>query len=180
VGYQGSSLLWTLREPNHRCRRNTATRSFEGGCSVEASKIGQQEGRNLSTRQRPATSLRTREKLLEFSWNVLPHPPDLASSDYYLFRSLQNSLDGKNFPNPDAIKIHLKRFFAEKPKIFWEMEILDLPIMAMMIKQKGYIHHSIKIHTCRCIWVLIWGKKRHGFSDWSNIDRVIVKYLKKF
>lgn len=90
---------------------------------------------------RPHTSLRTREKLLEFSWDVLPHPPyspDLAPSDYYLFRSLQNSLDGKNFPNPDAMKIHLERFFAEKPKTFWEKGILDLPNRwAKVITQKG-------------------------------------------
>jgi len=62
--------------------------------------------------------LRTREKLLEFSWNVLPHSPDFAPSDYHLFLSLQNSFDGKNFPNPDAIKIHIERFFAEKSKKF--------------------------------------------------------------
>jgi len=85
---------------------------------------------------RPHTFLCTREKLLEFSWNVLPYlpySPDLAPLDY-LFRSFQNSLDGKNFPNPDAIKIYLKRLFAEKSKTFWEKKILDLPVG---IKQKG-------------------------------------------
>ncbi|GFX23487.1 histone-lysine N-methyltransferase SETMAR [Trichonephila clavipes] len=43
---------------------------------------------------RPHTSLVTRQKLLELGWDVLPHPPyspDLAPSDYCLFRSLQNS-----------------------------------------------------------------------------------------
>jgi len=65
---------------------------------------------------RSHTPLRTREKLLEISWGVLLHPsysPDLAPSNYHLFRSLQNSLDEKNFPNLDAIKIHLERFFVE-------------------------------------------------------------------
>jgi len=49
---------------------------------------------------RPHISLTTRQKLLQFGWDVLPHPPfssDIASSDFYLFRSLQNSLIGKNF-----------------------------------------------------------------------------------
>ncbi|KOX70155.1 Histone-lysine N-methyltransferase SETMAR, partial [Melipona quadrifasciata] len=35
------------------------------------------------------------QKLLQFDWDVLPHPPyspDLAPSDYYLFLSLKNSL----------------------------------------------------------------------------------------
>ncbi|GFT24873.1 histone-lysine N-methyltransferase SETMAR [Trichonephila clavipes] len=42
---------------------------------------------------RPHTSLVTRQKLLQLEWDTMPHPPyspDLAPSDYYLFRSLQN------------------------------------------------------------------------------------------
>ncbi|GFV66223.1 histone-lysine N-methyltransferase SETMAR [Trichonephila clavipes] len=40
----------------------------------------------------PHTSLVTRQKLLQLEWDTMPHPPyspDLAPSDYYLFRSLQ-------------------------------------------------------------------------------------------
>ena len=50
---------------------------------------------------RPHTSLMTRQKLTKLAWEVLMHPPyspDLATSDYNLFRSLQNFLDGKNWP----------------------------------------------------------------------------------
>jgi len=46
---------------------------------------------------RPHTSLATRQKLRELGWKIWMHPPcnpDLAPSDYYLFRSLQNSLNG--------------------------------------------------------------------------------------
>ncbi|KAG5311589.1 SETMR methyltransferase, partial [Acromyrmex insinuator] len=39
----------------------------------------------------------TQQKLVQLGWDVLPHPPDLAPSDYHLFRSLQNSLNGKSF-----------------------------------------------------------------------------------
>ncbi|GFY08020.1 putative DD34D transposase [Trichonephila clavipes] len=49
---------------------------------------------------RPHTSLVTRQKLLQLELDTMPHPPyspDLAPSGYYLFRSLQNSLDGKTF-----------------------------------------------------------------------------------
>lgn len=66
---------------------------------------------------RPLIFLHTCEKLSEFSWDVLLHSlysPNLAPSDFHLFRSLQNSFDKKNFPNSDAIKIHFERFFAEK------------------------------------------------------------------
>ena len=90
---------------------------------------------------RPHTSLRTRQKLLELSWDVLPHPPyspDLAPSDYHLFRSLQNFLNGKRFENLEGIKMDLDRYFAGKPKTFWEKGIFDLPNRwAKVIEQKG-------------------------------------------
>ena len=78
---------------------------------------------------RPHTSLITRQKLLELGWDVLPHPPyspDLAPSDYFLFRSSQNSLNGKNFNNDDDIKSYLIQFFANKNHKFYEREIMML------------------------------------------------------
>lgn len=44
---------------------------------------------------RPHSSITTQQKLRELGWDVLMHPPyspDLAPSDFHLFRSLQNSL----------------------------------------------------------------------------------------
>lgn len=78
---------------------------------------------------RPHVSLTTRKKLLELGWDVLPHPPyspDIAPSDYHLFRSLQNSLNGKNFDSLDGLKNYLDQFFAEKPGKFWEDGIFKL------------------------------------------------------
>ena len=79
---------------------------------------------------RPHTSLVTRQKLLELSWDVLPHlsySPDLASSHYFLFRFLQNSLNGKNFNNDDDIKSYLIQFFVNKNQKFYERGIMMLP-----------------------------------------------------
>ena len=49
---------------------------------------------------RPHVSLMTRQKLLQLGWEVLshlPYSPDIAPSDFHLFQSLQNSLNGRNF-----------------------------------------------------------------------------------
>ena len=59
------------------------------------------------------TSLATRQKLLRLGWEVMLPPPltlGLAPSDYYLFRSLHNSLNGKTFNDDEAAKSHLVQF----------------------------------------------------------------------
>lgn len=50
---------------------------------------------------------RTLEKINELGWEVLPHPPyspDIAPSDFHLFRSLQHFLCDKKFENLDDIQ----------------------------------------------------------------------------
>ncbi|GFT01945.1 histone-lysine N-methyltransferase SETMAR [Trichonephila clavipes] len=64
---------------------------------------------------KPHTSLVTHQKLLQFEWDTMPHPPyspDLAPSVYYLFQSLQNFLDGKTFTSNEEVKNHLDQFFC--------------------------------------------------------------------
>ena len=72
----------------------------------------------------------TRQKLLQLGWEVLIHPPyspDIAPSDFHLFRSLQNSLNGKSFSSLEDCKRHLDQFFTQKDKKFWEDGIMKLP-----------------------------------------------------
>ena len=56
-----------------------------------------------------------------------PYSPDLAPSDYYFFRSLQNSLNGKTSNDDEAVKSHLVRFFVDKEQKFYERGIMKLP-----------------------------------------------------
>ena len=75
-------------------------------------------------------SLMTRQKLLQLGWEVLIHPPyspDIAPSDFHLFRSLQNSFNGKYFNSLEDCKWHLEQFFDQKDKRFWEDGIMKLP-----------------------------------------------------
>ena len=79
---------------------------------------------------RPHVSLMTRQKLLQLGWEVLIHPPyspDIASLDFHLFWSLQNSLNGKNSNSLEDCKRHLEQFFAQKDKKLWEDGIMKLP-----------------------------------------------------
>ena len=67
--------------------------------------------------------------LKEFKWELLTHAPcspDLAPSDYHLFRSLSHSLDGKKIKSKDQVKIFLKNFFEKKEKEFYKRGIKNL------------------------------------------------------
>ena len=75
---------------------------------------------------RPHTSLVTRKKLLELGWEVMPHPPyspDLAPSDYHLFRSLQNHLNGKTFDSNEAVKNESIQFLPLRTKLSRKAEL---------------------------------------------------------
>ena len=61
----------------------------------------------------------TQQKIRNLGWKVLTHPPyspDLSPSDYYLFRSLQHFLSGKNFENPEAIKMKYRLISMPKTR----------------------------------------------------------------
>lgn len=79
---------------------------------------------------RPHTAKITRQKLKEFNWELMPHPahsPDLAPSDYHLFRSLQNFLNGKKFNDRSEVETALREFFDCKPPSFYRKAIESLP-----------------------------------------------------
>ena len=90
---------------------------------------------------RPHVSLMTRLKLLQLGWEVLinaSYSPDIAPSDFHLFQSLQNSLNGKNFNFLEDCRRHLEQFFAQKDKKFWEDGITKLPEKwQKVVEQKG-------------------------------------------
>lgn len=84
----------------------------------------------LHDNARPHTANRTLEKLIELEWTVLPHPPyspDLAPTDFKLFRSLQNGLRGKEFGTMEEISQFVTAFFASKPSGFFVRGFTDLP-----------------------------------------------------
>lgn len=78
---------------------------------------------------RPHIANIVKKKLESLNWELLPHPPyspDLAPSDYHLFRSLSNDLRGKKFEKETDLKKYLSEFFASQTKEFYKRGIYDL------------------------------------------------------
>lgn len=79
---------------------------------------------------RPHTSIMTRNKLKELGWEVLMHPaysPDLAPSDYHLFLSLQNFLNGVTMASREDCERYLVQFIDQKSQKFYSDGIMILP-----------------------------------------------------
>ena len=84
----------------------------------------------LHDNARPHIAKSTREKLLKLGWITVLHPPyapDLAPTDYHLFRSLSHHLREKKFDDENDVKMELINFFDQKSQDFYERGILSLP-----------------------------------------------------
>ena len=73
---------------------------------------------------RPYVAISVENYMENSGWEVPPHPPyspDLALSDYHLFRSMQNALTGIRFTSEQGIKNWLDSFLAAKlAQFFWD------------------------------------------------------------
>jgi histone-lysine N-methyltransferase SETMAR len=71
----------------------------------------------------------TQQKIKELKWKILDHPPyspDLAPSDYQLFRSLQNHLNNKKFKRFEEVNDAVLTYFESKPRSFYKAGIEKL------------------------------------------------------
>uniref|UniRef100_A0A914DZI5 Transposase n=1 Tax=Acrobeloides nanus TaxID=290746 RepID=A0A914DZI5_9BILA len=71
----------------------------------------------LDDNAKPYRSRQTRQKIADLGWETLDHPPyspDMAPSDFYLFRSLEHWLKGKKFRTIEEMRQSLTEFFDSK------------------------------------------------------------------
>lgn len=94
----------------------------------------------LHDNARPHIALSVRQKLIKFNWELLPHPPyspDLAPSDYHLFRSLSNNLREKIFDDQTDLVSYLDNFFLSQPKEFYRNGIHSLSARWQQVIESG-------------------------------------------
>ena len=84
----------------------------------------------LHDNARPHISKTVKQKLEQLKWDVLlqpPYSPDLAPSDYHLFRSMQHGLAEQKLSSVDDIKKWLDFWIASKDQEFFRHGIRMLP-----------------------------------------------------
>ena len=84
----------------------------------------------LHDNARPHVAKTTKNKLNQLGWETLPHAPyspDLAPTDYHIFRSLSNFLREKSFDDVDNLKSDIDFFFQSKSTDFYAKGIFELP-----------------------------------------------------
>ncbi|UYV74835.1 hypothetical protein LAZ67_12001208 [Cordylochernes scorpioides] len=83
----------------------------------------------LHDNARPHVAQVVKAALQELEWEVLQHPPyspDLAPTDYHLFRSMSNHMRGTTFDDEEDLKTWLNNFFDTGPGDFWRNGINKL------------------------------------------------------
>ena len=79
---------------------------------------------------RPHTAKTTLEVISAMGWEILPHAaysPDLAPSDYHLFRSLQHYRVDSHFKSPVEVDKSIDDFINSKPPSFFRSGFRQLP-----------------------------------------------------
>ena len=77
----------------------------------------------------PHVAKSMQEKLLKLGWIMISHPsysPDLAFTNYHLYRSLSDYLRETRSDDENDLKMELVKFFGEKCQDFYEGRILSL------------------------------------------------------
>ena len=86
----------------------------------------------LHDNARPHVAKETQKTIINLDWEVMPHSaysPDLAPSDYHLFRSLEHSMRDKSFENGQDIENHMSSYCEFKPVSFFREGIREVPII---------------------------------------------------
>ncbi|GBL96459.1 Histone-lysine N-methyltransferase SETMAR [Araneus ventricosus] len=85
----------------------------------------------LHDNARPHTAAQTRALLDSFGWEVLdppPYSPDLATSDFHLFRHLKHHLGGNHYNDDEDVETAVTSWLLEQATSFYEEGIQNLVV----------------------------------------------------
>jgi histone-lysine N-methyltransferase SETMAR len=89
---------------------------------------------------RPHIAKVVQKTIRELKFEAIRHPPyspDLAPSDYHLFRSLKNHLRGMEFGDEEELRSALQKFFDSKEEKFYREGIEQLPDRWKEVRDNG-------------------------------------------
>ena len=123
-------LLWApTKQPDDKFwKALLAIKRIKDSNWTKTSRISESESYRVSSGKYAASCVFDYLTKIVRSWlGCVPHPysPNIATSDFHLFRSLQNSLDGWNFNFLVDIKNHIEKIFVEIPEKFGGMGYLS-------------------------------------------------------
>ena len=116
-------VYWELLDPGQTVNQEVYITQLD-----EVKKVLDKQGEDhskihyIQDNARPHIAKLTLAKLHEIGWKVLPHPPyspDLAPTDYHLFRSMASALKEKKFKNVEEIKKWVSSFLHGKQQDFY-------------------------------------------------------------
>ncbi|GFX44207.1 mariner Mos1 transposase [Trichonephila clavipes] len=106
----------------------------------------------LHDNARPHTSQLIQELIESFGWEVLdhaPYSPNLAPSDFYLFRYLKHSFGGKRFSDNEEVKAATNSWLSVPEADFFEEDFQNLVLRygKCIIKFDNYVEKQAKVCT---------------------------------
>jgi histone-lysine N-methyltransferase SETMAR len=138
---QKGVIYWELLEPKQTVTANLYSQQLVRLSQVLERKRpyngkGNRKVILLHDNARPHVAKTTQATIEQLGWEVLSHPaysPDLAPSDYHLFRSMEHFFREKSFSDLESIKKEVTQFFDHKPASFYEKGIKSLPERWQMV-----------------------------------------------
>lgn len=122
---------WEMLENNRTVDRNLYVAQLHRVNEAFQQKRPNRRGKVilLHDNARPHVAQVVKAAIEELDWEVLQHPPyspDLAPTDYHLFRSMSNQIRGVTFSNDEDLKRWLINYFESRPDDFWQNGINNL------------------------------------------------------
>lgn len=102
---------------------------------------------------KPQSALAKQRNIPSLRWDLLPHQPYCAPSDYHLFRSMQHWLTGNIFQDRSQIGDSLTIYFSSKIEHFFYHEIEDAfeKFIHLFCIDETFTLYMIRLHLKRSV-----------------------------